>query len=172
MSATSVKTRILVEGAVAAALSLALSYLKLFTMPQGGSITLEMAPLLTFALLRGPRAGIAAGAVSGLLQALFGGYVVHPAQALLDYPLAFGALGLAGLLPGRPLAGCLLGGSLRLLCHVLSGVIFFASFAPKGTNVWIYSLAYNGSFLVPSLILSGLLALLTVRRLAALPQRG
>jgi thiamine transporter len=157
------------EGAVAAALSLVLSYLKLFSLPQGGSITLEMAPLMAYALCRGPRAGIAAGAVSGLLQMLLGGYVVHPAQALLDYPLAFGAVGLAGLFRGRGLvaeaAGVLLGGTARLICHVLSGVIFFASFAPEGTNVWLYSLGYNGAFVAPSLLLSGVAAIALARRL-------
>ncbi len=164
------RTRALTEGAVAAALSLVLSNLKLFALPQGGSVTLEMAPLLAFALLRGPRAGIAAGTLSGLLQLFFGGYVVHPLQALLDYPVAFGAVGLAGLFRGdglpRQIAGLLLGGGTRLLCHVLSGVVFFASFAPQGTNVWLYSLSYNGTFLAPSLILSGAAAIPLARRLA------
>ena len=164
------KTRVLAEAAVTAALSLVLSSLKLFSLPQGGSVTLEMAPLLAFALLRGPRAGMAAGALSGLLQLLFGGYVVHPLQALLDYPGAFGALGLAGYLrdtPARQIGGILLGGSTRLLCHLLSGVVFFASFAPKGVNVWLYSLTYNATFLLPSLVLSGLVALPLARRLQA-----
>ena len=90
-----VRITILVEGALAIALSVVFSALRLWSMPQGGSITLEMLPLFLFALRRGGRYGCAAGAVSGLMQLLTGGYMVHIAQAALDYPLAFGVLGVA-----------------------------------------------------------------------------
>ncbi|ACZ18512.1 energy-coupled thiamine transporter ThiT [Thermanaerovibrio acidaminovorans] len=162
------RVRMLTEGAVAAALSLALSFLKVFQMPQGGSITLEMVPLLAFAAMRGVRAGAMCGATSGLLQMMLNGYVVNPVQAVLDYPLAFGLLALGGLqtrdLKGTALA-MILAGLARLTCHVLSGVIFFASFAPEGSNVWVYSITYNATFLVPSLAISMLIALPLVRRL-------
>ncbi|MGC9490393.1 MAG: energy-coupled thiamine transporter ThiT [Thermovirgaceae bacterium] len=152
------KVRILVEAALVAALALALSYLRLWRMPQGGSITLENVPILIFALRWGFKAGTGAGAVAGLLQLILGGYVVHPLQALLDYPLAFSALGFAALAP-RPLwLGLAMGTFLRLACHVLSGVIFFASYAPEGTNVWLYSTVYNGSYMLPNL---GLTIILT-----------
>lgn len=148
------KVRILVEGALAAALALALSYVRLWRMPQGGSITLENVPLLLFTLRWGLRAGFGAGSVAGLLQLILGGYVVHPVQALLDYPLAFGALSLAALWK-RPLwGGMLLGSAARFVCHLLSGVVFFAAYAPEGTNVWLYSAIYNGSFMLPTLALS------------------
>jgi thiamine transporter len=148
------KVRILVEGALAASMALALSYVRLWRMPQGGSITLENIPLLVFSLRWGLRAGFGAGSVAGLLQLILGGYVVHPAQALLDYPLAFGALSLAALIR-RPLwLGPVIGSSARFSCHLLSGVIFFAAYAPEGTNVWLYSAIYNGSFMLPSLLLS------------------
>jgi thiamine transporter len=148
------KVRILVEGALAAALALALSYLRLWRMPQGGSITLENVPLFLFTLRWGLKAGLGAGSVAGLLQLILGGYVVHPAQALLDYPMAFAALSLAAVCR-RPLwAGLLIGASARFACHVLSGVVFFAAYAPEGTNVWAYSAIYNGSFMLPSLVLS------------------
>lgn len=161
------KNRILVEGALAVALSVVFSALRLWTMPQGGSITLEMVPLFLFALRRGGKAGCAAGAVSGLLQLFTGGYVVHPLQALIDYPVAFGVLGIAGFFPKSLWFGAALGGILRFACHVLSGVIFFASFAPEGTNVWIYSSVYNGSFLLPTLVVSVLLVQLIRPRLGA-----
>jgi thiamine transporter len=94
--------------------------------------------------------------------------VAHPAQALLDYPLAFASLGLAALVP-RPLwAGALLGSLARFCCHVLSGVVFFASYAPEGTNVWIYAIGYNGSFMVPNLILTVLACYLLIPRLQSL----
>jgi len=148
------KTQVLVEGALAIALSVAFSYVKLWRMPQGGSITLEDLPLMLFALRHGLRFGIGAGMVSGALQLVLGGYVVHPLQALLDYPLAFGSLGLAGLI-SRPLwLSMTIASAGRFACHVLSGVIFFGSYAPEGTSVWLYSAIYNGSFILPSLILS------------------
>lgn len=163
-----ISTRTLVEGSLAAALSVALSYLKIWNMPQGGSVTLENVPLVLFALRHGLRGGLSAGAVSGTIQLLLGGYVAHPAQALLDYPLAFASLGLAALAP-RPLwAGALLGSLARFCCHVLSGVVFFASYAPEGTNVWIYAIGYNGSFMVPNLILTVLACYLLIPRLQSL----
>ena len=148
------KVRILVEGAMAAALALALSYARIWRMPQGGSITLENVPLFLFTLRWGLKAGLGAGSVAGLLQLILGGYVVHPVQALLDYPMAFAVLGLAALCRRPIWGGLALGASARFLCHVLSGVVFFAAYAPEGTNVWIYSAAYNGSFMLPSLVLS------------------
>ncbi len=159
------RNRILVEASLAVALSVVFSALRLWTMPQGGSVTLEMVPLFLFALRRGGKAGCAAGAVSGVLQLLTGGYIVHPLQGLLDYPLAFAVLGLAGFFP-RPLwLGIAIGGFLRFLCHVLAGAVFFGSFAPEGTNVWLYSSIYNGSFLVPTLVVSGILTWLIQPRL-------
>lgn len=159
------RVRILVESALCAALSVVLSYFKLFRMPQGGSITLEMAPLLFLAYRRGFKWGIGAGAMSGLIQLLFGGYVVHPAQAILDYPLAFGCVGIAGLFGKRTVLGTIVAGFARLLCHVLSGVIFFAEYAPEGQSPWIYSTVYNATFIIPALILSAITALILWKRL-------
>lgn len=159
------RNRILVEASLAVALSVVFSALRLWTMPQGGSVTLEMVPLFLFALRRGGKAGCAAGVVSGVLQLLTGGYVVHPLQGLLDYPLAFGVLGVAGFFTKPLWLGIALGGFLRFLCHVLAGAVFFGSFAPEGTNVWLYSSIYNGSFLLPTLILSGILTWLIEPRL-------
>lgn len=152
--------KFMVEGALAAALTVALSYVKLWEMPQGGSITLESIPLLIFSLRRGVRSGAGAGAIAGLLQMLLGGYIVHPVQALLDYPLAFGALGLAGMIRKPLWAGVTLGSFARFACHVVSGAVFFGSYAPKGTNVWIYSVTYNGSYMLPNLAIAVLVVLL------------
>ena len=163
-----VRLRLLVECAVVAALSVILSYLRLWQMPQGGSITLESLPVLLLALWRGPRAGVAAGAVSGLLQLVLGGYVVHPVQGILDYPGAFAALGLAGLLPRPWWGGFCLGTLGRFACHVVAGAVFFGSFAPEGTSVWWYSFAYNGSFMGPSLALNLALAALLLPKLRSL----
>ena len=156
------RTRVLVEGALCVALSVVFSALKIFSMPQGGSVTLEMAPLFYFAYRYGFKWGLTAGALSGGFQLIFGGYVAHPVQAFLDYPAAFACMGIAGLF-GQGIKGIITGtlvaSAARLACHVLSGVIFFASYAPEGTNVWLYSFVYNATFMAPSVIISAALAL-------------
>ena len=100
MSGTHSQTRVLAEGAVIVALTIVLRDLlpPIYRLPQGGSVSAAgMVPLIWFALRRGPRAGIEAGTVYGLVNMTLGGYIVDPVQALLDYPIAFAALGLAGL---------------------------------------------------------------------------
>lgn len=161
----SARTRILVECALCVALSVVFSYVKFFRMPQGGSLTLEMAPLIYFAYRYGFKWGLVAGAMSGVLQMLFGGYVVHPIQALLDYPLAFGCMGIAGISRRHLLIGTLVAGAARLFCHVLSGVIFFAQYVPEWQNPWAYSTIYNASFMAPSIVISTALAWMLWRRL-------
>ncbi|WP_324668219.1 energy-coupled thiamine transporter ThiT [Geochorda subterranea] len=144
---------LIAEGGVAAALSLALSYLKLFQMPQGGSVSLEMVPLFVYAARWGLWPGVAAGAASGLLQAMMGGYVVHWLQGLLDYPVAFGVLGVAGAFAAAEV-GVVVGSALRLAAHWLAGVAFFAEYAPAGQSAAIYSLVYNLTYMLPEAVLS------------------
>lgn len=158
---------VMVEGALCIALSVVLSNLRIFRMPQGGSVNLELVPLIVFAWRHGLAWGTGAGVLTGVLNILFGGYVMHPVQALLDYPLAYGVMGLSALIPGWPFAGFLAGGLAQFACHVLSGVIFFSEYA-KGANPWIYSSVYNASFLAPKLILSGVVAWALTRQLARL----
>ena len=147
-------TRVLTEAALAVALAFVLGFIALFKMPFGGSVSLEMIPLILLALRQGWKVGIVAGAAYGLLDLAIDPYVVHPVQVLLDYPLAFGALGLAGLF--RPtVRGAILGTTVAVLarfaCHFVSGVVFFASYAPEGWNIYLYSAAYNAAYLAPSL---------------------
>lgn len=92
-----IRTRELVLISVAAGLSVALSFLRLFSMPQGGSVTLEAIPLLYVAFRFGTGAAMAAGAVSGIVQLLLRPIIVHPVQVVLDYPLAMAACGVAGV---------------------------------------------------------------------------
>ena len=147
-------TRVLTEAALAVALSFVLGFIVLFRMPFGGSVSLEMIPLILLALRQGWKVGVVAGAAYGLLDLAIDPYVVHPVQVLLDYPLAFGALGLAGLFKPT-VRGAILGATVAVLarssCHFLSGVIFFASYAPNGWNPLLYSAAYNAAYLAPSL---------------------
>lgn len=165
------RTKTMAEGAVCAALSAVLSYVVIFRMPQGGSVSLEMAPLMFFALRRGTRWGIAVGAIAGVIQVVYGGYVINPVQALLDFPIAFGAIGLCGIASGRDdtralACGALLAFAARLAAHTASGVIFFAAFAPEGRSALEYSLVYNAAFLCPSAVLSMIVSLAIERHIS------
>jgi thiamine transporter len=149
--------RVLTEAAIAIALAFVLGLIKLFQMPMGGSISLEMIPLILLALRQGPLVGIVAGAAYGLLDLAIEPFAVHPVQVIFDYPLAFGALGLAGFFHPTvrgAIVGTVVAVLTRFLCHFVSGVIFFASYAPEGWNVYLYSAAYNAAYLIPSLIVA------------------
>jgi len=281
------KTRDLVIVSLAAALSTALGMIRLIELPQGGSITLELLPILYVAFWLGPVHGVSAGVLSGLIQLLLRPFVVHPVQVLLDYPLPMAAAGLAGYLRhvdserllrtgilltlglvfvfgvglnwvelhriggtstavllaesdgwethasfrpdtvmgdvearivtstagedgeqdtarivtahgstartwmaeasqvlvgkymrwfggfvvfvvlllgvaalawrisvGAVSLGVLAGCSLAFVCHFISGVVFFAAYAPPGHSVWAYSAAYNASYIIPQTVLS------------------
>ncbi len=159
------KIRYLTEGALTVALTLVLSELKLWQMPQGGSVTLDSLPVVLFALRWGLARALTTGAVAGLLQLLLGGVVLHPLQAVLDYPLAYGILGLAALTPSRPRWGALIASGAQLLCHVASGLLFFSSYAPQGTSPLVYSLVYNGGYMACKALLILLLVPLVLPRL-------
>jgi thiamine transporter len=160
--------RVLTEAALAIALAFVLGLIKVFQMPMGGSISLEMIPLILLALRQGPLVGIVAGAAYGLLDLAIEPFIVHPVQVLLDYPLAFGALGLAGFFQPT-VRGAILGTVVavlaRFICHFISGVVYFASYAPEGWNVYIYSAAYNAAYLIPSLIIAVVVVLVLLRAL-------
>jgi len=129
-------------------------YLPFLHLPQGGSITIaSMVPLLWFALRRGLRWGVEAGLIYGLVHMVISGDIYYPAQILLDYPLAFGALGLAGAFQNKPLVGVGVGIFGRFMCHFVSGAIFFGQYAWAGWNVFAYSAIYNASYLVPEFII-------------------
>ncbi len=164
--------RAIAEIGVAVALAAALSWVAQafpLRMPQGGSFGLEMLPVLFIAMRRGVVPGIVAGGLFGFLQlAGVAGtpYIYHPLQAALDYPLAFGALGLAGLVPVGELKGAggvarlsgavAVGAGARLVCHFFSGLLFFAEYAPGWEAPWLYSITYNLLYLLPSAVVTAL----------------
>jgi thiamine transporter len=121
-----------------------------------------MVPVLWLALRRGRKIGLLSCIIYGLVQLAVEPYVVHPVQVLLDYPIAFGALGLAGFFQKHPFIGINVGILGRFLAHLLSGVIFFAAFAPAGMSPIVYSAIYNGSYLLPELAISIYLTYLVV----------
>lgn len=130
---TTFNTRIIVYGSLCIALSFVLSYIRLYRFPQGGSITpASMLPMFIFAVIFGPIPGIIAGFAYGFLQLIQDPYVIHWAQLFLDYPLAFGAMGLAGLYRKNLSIACLIGGFGRFVMSFLSGAIFFRRLRPRG----------------------------------------
>ena len=150
-------TRVLTEAALAIALAFVFGLLPAFKMPFGGSISLEMIPLILLALRQGPVVGTVAGVAYGVLDLVIDPFIVHPVQVLFDYPLAFGALGLAGFFPPT-VRGAILGSTVAVLgrfaCHFVSGVVFFSSYAWKGWSPAAYSAVYNAGYLVPSLLIA------------------
>ncbi len=136
-------------------------------MPQGGSVTAgSMVPIFFVALRWGGFWGMLTGAMGGLINYGIDPQYYHPVQWLLDYPVAFGALGVAGFFRRSPAVGIIIGAAMRFAAHVLSGVVFFASFAPKGMSPLLYSIIYNGSFMLPEVVISVVLTLLLLRAMA------
>ena len=124
---------------------------------------------MVVAIRRGVVSGMLAGALYGVLDYIMLPVIVHPVQPLLDYPLAFAAVGLAGLFSaswnravaeGRTaravwtavLPAALLGAGARYAVHVVSGMVFFAQYAPEGQPILVYSILYNLTYMLPSAI--------------------
>ncbi len=150
------KTNQLTEIAVAVALATICSFLKVYQMPQGGSVALTMIPILLISYRRGWISGIITGAVYGLISLLVDFVIYHPMSILLDYVLAFGIVGVAGFFKPTK-SGIVLGTTLgiagRFISSTLSGALLFAQFAPEGQNPWIYSIGYQATYLIPELII-------------------
>lgn len=166
VASKSVNTKKVVYGGLCIALAFVLSYIRIWHMPQGGSITLaSMLPLVLFSFVFGPVAGIIAGIAYGFLQLFQDLYVIHWAQLLFDYPLAFGMLGLAGIIPEKVHSinlrfglGIFIGMLGRTIMHTMSGAIFFAEYA-NGLNPWIYSLGYNLSYMSVEFVITLILGI-------------
>ena len=151
----------LTVSALLIALATVLGQIKVFEMPQGGAVTLfSILPIAVCAYLLGTRRGVMAGFCVGLINLIFGPYVIHPVQLLMDYPIAFGAVGLAGITRNYRnglTTGYIIGLIGRYICAVLSGVIFFGAYAPEGFNAWTWSLWYNLTYLAAEGLLTVLI---------------
>jgi len=164
MSKRKFPTKILAETSVVVALSFILKDIlpPIYHLPQGGSITIAgLVPLIWFALRRGFRYGLFAGFVYGLVHMAFGGYVINPVQGLLDYPIAFAALGLAGLFKKYQLVGVAVGIIGRFICSFLSGIFFFTSVTLAGA---LASASYNGLYLIGEFVISAIVIYLLIKR--------
>lgn len=163
---------IIIESGMAIALALVLSRITIFRLSNGGEVSLEMLPLLILAVRRGAVPGIFAGAIfGGIFKFINGGIVLHPVQYLLDYPAPFALLGFSGIVSNysfsrqRVVLAMIFAISLRLFCHWSSGVFFFSKYTPPGQPVWLYSLLYNSSYIIPSAVICIILAPAILSRL-------
>ncbi|MBR1641655.1 MAG: energy-coupled thiamine transporter ThiT [Butyrivibrio sp.] len=137
--------------ALCLALAFVLSNIKLFKLPMGGSVTVFSMFFITFiGYLYGPRVSLSAAFAYGLLQMVVDPYIISVPQMICDYFLAFTALGLSGFFYGKKnglIKGYIAGILGRFFFSTLSGVVFFADYAPEGMNPIVYSAAYNGSYI-------------------------
>ena len=173
MSKSSYTIKQVVFSGVAIALATVISVaLKLPSLPNGGSVTLfSMLIVCLVGYWYGPKVGITAAVAYGILGFITGPYVVHPVQVLLDYPLAFGALGISGFFSKSKnglVKGYIAGVIGRLFFHEISGYIFYTTYVGDfGGNmaaIWA-STVYNMSYIVPEAVLTLiLLALPPVRK--------
>jgi len=148
--------RLLANAALTIALSFVLSFIRLYKMPQGGSITLaSMLPIFMFAYAYGFGPGVFVGLAYGFLQWMQDGFwMLTPVEGVMDYLLAFAVLGLAGFAQKLPEKwalpiGCVIGAACRAVCAIIAGYIFFGSYAPEGQSPIVYSIIYNGFYLIP-----------------------
>ena len=168
-----ITTKQIVFSAMAIALATVISVvIKLPSLPNGGSTTLfSMLVICLIGYWYGPKISIIAALAYGILQFIVGPYVVHPLQVALDYPLAFGALGLSGFFSNSKnglIKGFIAGSMGRLLMHCISGVIFYTTyvgdFVGNVAAIWA-GILYNMSYIIPEVILTLiLLALPPVRK--------
>ncbi len=146
-------TKSLVYASVSIALSFSLSYIRFLELPQGGSITFaSLLPIMIYSYMFGIRKGVIVGIIYGFLQFIQAPWFYHPIQFLLDYPIAFSAIGLSGLFKEREIfsgkaplqfaLGASIAVALRYLSHVISGIFVFGSGDPNyGAVAW--SFLYN-----------------------------
>ncbi len=167
----------LVESAMMIALAIVLDLLCKFIpslWEMGGSISVACVPMIYLSYRRGWKWGIGAGFVYACVEMITRFYV-PPANTLiaivlcvlLDYVLAFAALGTADIFArpfvkgGKPIVGYIIGAigvsAFRFLCSFLSGGILWDSYAPEGMGAWVYSLVYNGSYMLLNAVLAAVI---------------
>lgn len=177
------KTLFLVEIAVFSALAYLLDLFSGFLFsriwPQGGSVSIAMVPVFLMAFRWGVKGGVLTGFLLGLLQFILGmSQIFHPVQGILDYLIAFSVLGIAGIFASQikeglqngnrktwialVIAGSFIGSALRFTAHFVAGWVFFGTWAPPGQPAWLYSFLYNGTYMLPSMIISTMIVFLVI----------
>lgn len=165
----------LVEIAIFVAIGLVLDQVSFKVWAQGGSVSLVMVPIVLIAFRWGLGAGLTTGLLIGIMQAILFPYIVHWLQGLLDYGVAFTVVGLAAIVRKPVLEaaanvnkkkmaiyiviGTVLAGFLRYTAHTFAGAVFFSEFAGD-QNAWIYSIIYNGTYMLPATIFTAVACVL------------
>lgn len=161
---TRFQTKPMVFSAVAIALATTTSMISIFKMPYGGSVTLLSMMFITLiGYWYGLSIGLTTAVAYGILQLILDPYILSIPQLFLDYVFAFGALGLSGLFSNKKhglITGYIVGVFGRFIFSSLSGIIFFANYAPEGMNPVLYSILYNGLYMGAELILTTVVMLL------------
>ena len=168
----SFNAKVIAFSAIAIALAVVTSNIRLVRMPQGGSATLFSMLFITLTgYWFGPVAGLTCGVSYGFLQLIMGGYILSLPQLLIDYPFSFGALGISGFFAKREnglVEGYLAGVVGRFIFAVISGVVFFGMYAPEDMSPLVYSIGYNSAYLsVEAVITVVLLLIPAVKRAMA-----
>lgn len=158
------KTKTLCEGAIMIALALILDLIRLYRLPNGGSVTISMLPIVLFAVRHGSGWGAMAGALFGGINYMWGGTAIDWTTIIFDYFFAFSMLGFgAGLFRGKKLGclwGTLSGGTLQFLASYLVGVFVWGKWMPEEflgltmTTPWFYSFLYNILWAGPDILLT------------------
>ncbi|GLC90332.1 energy-coupled thiamine transporter ThiT [Lysinibacillus piscis] len=175
-----------VEIAIFAAIGLVLDQISFKVWAQGGSVSLVMVPIVLIAFRWGILAGMTTGLLVGVMQTMFNPYIVHWLQGILDYGVAFTVVGLAAIVRGPVLGaaqqqqkktmalyiiiGTVIAGLLRYVTHTVGGAIFFKEFAGD-QNAWVYSIIYNGTYMLPATILTAIICVLVFTARPQLIQR-
>lgn len=159
-----IQTKQLVFASVAMALAVVTSFIKFVNLPYGGSATLfSMFFICLIGYLYGTKIGLLTGVAYGFLQLIIDPSVYHPVQLLLDYPVAFGCLGLAGVFSKSRnglIKGYILGVIGRYIVHAISGYIFFIQWFPAETDPIVYTITYNASYIVPEALVTIIILLI------------
>lgn len=179
MSKKFTKTHSLAESAVMIALSIALFAVSdaiPWPFLYGGGFTLfGQVPIIIVSYRHGLKNGLIASTALALFEMLMGfknfsyvnGIAAWLIVAFSDYLIAFGCLGLGGMFKGKmknQTAELVTGGIvvcfIRFLCHFISGVTIWSGYTPENMLVGVYSLVYNGSYMLIETVITvvGLIA--------------
>lgn len=179
------KTRIIAECAIMVALGTILANIKIYELPFGGSVTLvSMLPFILVSLRHGAKWGLLTGLVNSFLQMAIGfwappanTFIAFAGVVLLDYVLAFSLLGIACMFRklskndtlGVAIAVCAVC-FIRFMCSFLSGALLWGSYQSyyewaNGLSVWTYSLIYNGSYMIPEMIITTIVAIILCKKM-------
>lgn len=162
-------TRLITEMAIFIALAFIIEVLVSWVprQPLGGSITISLLPLIVLAYRRGFVISLFAGMIFGLLNWMLAGFViyVHPMEGPLDYILANGAVAVSALVFAKYRGkakyfawAAVVGGLAKYFMHFLSGILFFREFTPEGRHWFMHSLIYNGTYMIPTIVLVSILS--------------